>query len=221
MPNHSNQTSYILRLPPELRIIIYEYILADEAEQIRFLGLASISEQVAQEVIPILARRVSGFYWTDDPCDEEWYLAVQSYNETWRMRLINAVEEPWEAMPVPQTMITCHVLVGRHMVNKQDLKQKLRANKTTGRLLYARNFFLEDNGQSDSVKRFVRDHSSNGNGILGGQTGICVERGRAGAPRINNKLGERVWHQQWWGGGRRAPAYVVMCFFQKQSGQQS
>ncbi|KAG9657890.1 hypothetical protein KCU95_g13056, partial [Aureobasidium melanogenum] len=209
---------HFLRLPVELRLIIYEYVFADPDEQVLHHGIASISEQVADEVMPILLQRISGFYWTAIPCDEEWYLAIQPCNKIWRMRLTNAAEKPLDAMPTLRTKITYHVLMGRHMITTEDLGLRLQKNTLTGRFFSTNSFYLESEDQTDGVKRLVRMKIDGRHGRVKTASPLWIERGKTGAPELNKKLTERVWHEQWRGGGRRGPAGVSMCVFQKQSG---
>ncbi|KAH0022087.1 hypothetical protein KCU78_g5898, partial [Aureobasidium melanogenum] len=216
----SNQTCHFIRLPVELRLIIYEYVFADLDEQVLHHGIASVSEQVAEEVMPILLQRISGFYWTAIPCNEEWYLAIRPCNKIWRMHLTNAPEKPLSAVPEPRTEITYHLLIGRYMVITQDLSRRLRPNGLTGKLSHTCSFYLESEDQKDGVKRLVRTEIDGRHGGVEALSPLWIERGKIGAPEMNKKLTERVWHEQWHGGGRRGPGYALMCVFQKQSGQQ-
>ncbi|KAG9582561.1 hypothetical protein KCU77_g10097, partial [Aureobasidium melanogenum] len=212
----SNQTCHFLRLPVEPRLIIYEYVFADLDEQVLHHGIASISEQVAVEVMPILLQRISGFYWTAIPCDEEWYLAIQPCNKIWRMHLTNAAEKPLDAMPMLRTKTTYHVLMGRHMITTDDLGRRLQKNTLTGRFLPTNSFYLESEDQKDGVKRLIRMEIDGRHGRVKAAQTLWIERGKTGAPEFDKKLTERVRNEQWRGGGRRGPAGVSMCVFQKQ-----
>ncbi|KAK6003962.1 hypothetical protein QM012_008812 [Aureobasidium pullulans] len=95
----SNQACHFLRLPLELRLMVYDYVFNTQVEVTLVHPLSHISEQISDEVMPILIRRSSGFFWTAIACDEEWYLAIQPFKEIWRMRLTNAAEKPLDATP--------------------------------------------------------------------------------------------------------------------------
>lgn len=139
----SNQACHFLRLPVELRLIVYQYVLDTEDEANLRHPLSNVSEQISDEVMPILMQHTSGFFWTAIPCDEEWYLAIQPFKKTWRMRLTNAVEKPLNAMPALRTKITYHMLMGRHMLTRHDLSHRLQNDTLTGRLLNTESFHLE------------------------------------------------------------------------------
>lgn len=220
-PTMSNQACHFLRLPVEVRLIIYDHVLDTQDEATLSHPLSHVSEQISDEIMPLLLRRVSGFFWTAIPCHEEWFLAIQPFKKIWRMRLINAVEKPLNAVPMLRTNITYHVVMGRHLGTAQHLGLRLQDNKLTGGFLHTDSFYLESEDQNDGVKRLVRVEIDGRHGRVKALSSLWIERGRTGAPEMNEKLTERVWHEQWSGGGRRGPRSVLMCVFQKLSGQQS
>lgn len=211
----STHACHFLRLPVELRLIVYEHVLDTEDEPSLCHPLSLVSEQISDEVMPILLQHTSGFFWTAIACVEEWYLAIQPFKKIWRMRLTNAVEKPSEVVPTLRTKISYHMLMGRHMLTTHNFNQRLRHNTLTGSLLNTESFHLEFEDQTDGVKRLLRGEIDGRIGRVKASSSLWIERGRTGAPDLNKKLTERAWHQQWWGGGRRGPKYVLMCVFQK------
>jgi hypothetical protein len=203
------QASDFLRLPVELRLIIYEYIFDDPRETILHHSLIYVSDQISEEVMPILLRRFSGFFWTAIACDEEWYLAMKPRNKIWRVRLTNVSELPLDTIPTLHTKVSFHLLVGRRVFTSQNLSERLIKNHVHGRPTSGCSFHLEEHDQQDGVKRLVGDISCRPYGNE--HAAIWIERGRAEAPELNKKLTERVWHQQWFGGGRRGPSTAWMC----------
>jgi hypothetical protein len=69
------QASHLLRLPVELRLIIYGYIFNEPRQATLQHSLTCVSELISEEVLPILLSRFAFFFWTAIPCNEEWYLA--------------------------------------------------------------------------------------------------------------------------------------------------
>jgi hypothetical protein len=205
----STQASHFLRLPVELRLIIYEYIFDDSKEAEISHSLTHVSDQISEEVMPILLRQFSFFFWTAIACDEEWYLAIQPRKKTWRMRLTNVSELPLETVPTLHTRVSFHLLVGRRLTTRQKVIDRLNENGLHGRLTSVCGLIMEEHDQQDGVKRLSRDVVYRWNEL--GDANIWLERGRAGAPEMNKKLTERVWHQQWLGGYRRGPAAAWMC----------
>lgn len=191
--------SHFLRLPVEIRLIIYELIFDDLEETILHHPLTYVSDQISEEVLPILLPRFSGFFWTAIPCHEEWYLAMQPRTKEWRMRLTNVSELPLETVPTLHTKVSFHLLVGRRLFLSDDLSSRIRGRYATCKLDCGSVFQLEKDDQQDGVKRLV-------SGLH-----IWIERGRAGAPEMNKKLAERVWYQQWDGGKRRGPLTARLC----------
>ena len=177
-------------------------------------SLSYVSDQVSEEVMPILLRQFSGFFWTAIPCEEEWYLALQPRRKIWRLRLTNVSEMPLDTVPTIHTKVSFHLLVGRRVVTTGNLSARLlqKYSYGTGTLFVGCGFHLEERDQQDGVKRLVsvqhhhwpeRDYSA-----------MWFERGRAGAPEMNKRLTERVWRQEWDGGGRRGPLTARMCRFE-------
>lgn len=206
----SIQASHFLRLPVELRLIIYEYIFDSHKEVVLHHSLTYVSDQVSQEVMPILLRRFSGFFWTAIACHEEWYLAMKPRNKIWRMRLTNVSELPLDTTLTLQTKVSFHLLVGRRVFTSRDLSDRLINNRVYGgRPNSGCSFHLEEHDQQDGVKRLMGDIFSRSYDYE--HSAIWFERGRAEAPEMNKKLTERVWHQQWSGGGRRGPSAAWMC----------
>lgn len=217
----SDQACHFLRLPIELRLIIYDYVFDTQGQATLEHPLSYVSEQTSDEIIPILLRRTSGFFWTAIPCDEAWCLALQPFKKIWRMRLTNAAEEPLNAMPALRTKITYHILIGRHMITTLDFSPRIQQNEINGTFLHARPFYLEPEDQKDGVKRLSRNKVDGRHGKVKASSSLWIERGQSGAPEMNKKLTERVWHEQWRGGGRRGPVNALMCILLKKSGQQS
>ncbi|KAH0286981.1 hypothetical protein M436DRAFT_78735 [Aureobasidium namibiae CBS 147.97] len=201
----STQTSHFLRLPVELRLIIFEYIFSDPKEAVLRHSLTYVSDQVSEEVMPVLLRRFSAFFWTAISCDEEWYLAIKPRDKIWRMRLTNVSEWPLSTVPTLHTTFSFHVLVGRRISTSDDLIDRL----DKGYVAYACDHRLEDDDQQDGVKRLIKDIADNCHEY--GGLDIWIERGRAGAPEMNMKLTKQVWRQEWIGGGRRGPLMAQMC----------
>jgi hypothetical protein len=206
------QASHFLRLPVELRLIIYDLIFDNPKEIVLHHSLTYVSDQVSEEVMPILFRRLSGFFWTAISCHEEWYLAMQPRNKIWRLRLANVSELPLETVPTLHTKVSYHLLVGRRVLTTQDLSDRLNENRLYGRNTPGCGFHLEKDDQQDGVKRLVGDIFNRPYDYE--HSAIWFERGKAGAPEMNKKLTERVWHQQWLGGERRGPTNAWMCKFE-------
>lgn len=205
----STQASHFLRLPVELRLIIYDYIFSDPKEAILRHSLTYVSDQVSEEVMPILLRQFSGFFWTAISCDEEWSLAIKPRDKIWRMRLTNVSELPLNTVPTLHTTVSLHLLGGRRVTTVRGLEDRLRKscrNPIVSRYL---RLSLEKNDQQDGVKRLVAHKDYRTYGFK--DSTMWIERGRAGAPEMNKKLTERVWYQQWNGGGRRGPLTAWMC----------
>lgn len=194
------QASYFARLPVELRLTIYEYLFDDPKEAILKHSLIYVSDQVSEEVMPILLRRISGFFWTAIPCDEEWYLALQPRKKIWRMRLTNVSELPLDTVPKLHTKVSFHLLVGRRVFTGRDLYDRMSQNGVNCKIISDNNFSIQKHDQQDGVKRMTQPGSL-----------MWFERGRAGAPKQNKKLTDRVWHQQWYGGYKRGPRDAWMC----------
>lgn len=207
-PTMPTQASHFLRLPVELRLIIYECIFDDHKEVVLRHYLTYVSDQVSEEVMPILLRRFSGFFWTAIACHEEWYLAMKPRNKIWRMRLTNVSELPLDAMPTIHTKVSFHLLVGRRVHTHKDLLIRMIENRVPGKPTSGSVFKLEKHDQQDGVKRLVGDIF---NRLDYDKTQIWFERGRADAPGLNEMLTERVWHQQWPGGERRGPSAGWLC----------
>lgn len=203
------QASHFLRLPVELRLNIYECIFDSHEEIVLHHSLTYVSDQVSEEVIPILFRRFSGFFWTAIACHEEWYLAMKPRNKIWRMRLTNVSELPLDTMPTIHTKVSFHLLVGRWVLTSKDLLSRMIANRVLGKPTSGSIFELEKHDQQDGVKRLAGDIFKRLYDY--DQSAIWFERGRAEAPEVNKKLTERVWHQQWSGGERRGPSSGWMC----------
>jgi hypothetical protein len=208
-PVMPTQASHFLRLPVELRLIIYEYIFDDPKGAVIHHSLTYVSDQISEEVMPILLPQFSFFFWTAIACNEEWYLALQPRNKIWRMRLTNVSELPLETVPRLHTKTSFHLLVGRRLTTTGYLSERLYKNRVYGRLSSMCGLVMEKHDQQDGVKRLSRDVVYRWNEL--GDANIWLERGRAGAPEMNKKLTERVWHQQWLGGYRRGPAAAWMC----------
>lgn len=207
-----DQASKFLQLPIELRLNIYEHLYDDPKEVFLHHSLAYVSDQISEEAMPILLRQFSGFFWTAIPCDEEWYLAMKPRNKIWRMRLINVSELPLDAVPTLHTTVSFHLLVGRRIITAGDLLARLTGNHLYGKLSSEYRLRLERQDQRDGVKRLISDGYHYWHEYI--DSAIWFERGRAGAPEMNRKLTERVWHQQWYGGGRRGPFDAWMCRFE-------
>jgi hypothetical protein len=208
-PTMPIQPSHFLRLPVELRLIVYELIFDNPRDIVLHHPLAYVSDQISEEVLSILLPRFSGFFWTAIPCHEEWYLALQPRNKVWRMRLTNVSELPLETVPTLHTKVSFHLLVGRRLFLSDDLSGRIRRSYATCKLDCGFVFRLEEDDQHDGVKRLVRDSPYDWHAF--GGLDIWIERGRAGALEMNKKLTERVWHQQWDGGKRRGPLTARLC----------
>ena len=124
----STQASHFLRLPVELRLIIYDYIFSDPEEAILHHSLTYVLDQISEEVMPILLRQFSGFFWTAIACHEEWYLAMKPRNRIWRMRLTNVSELPLDTVPTLHTEVSFHLLVGRRVFTSRDLLVRFTEN---------------------------------------------------------------------------------------------
>ncbi|CAD0112993.1 unnamed protein product [Aureobasidium uvarum] len=205
----SIQSSHFLRLPIELRLMTYEHSFDNPDATSLSHSLTFVSEQVSEEVMPILLRLNSGYFWTAIPCDEEWYMAIRPRKRIWRMRLTNMSEKPLNTMPEMYTTSTYHLLVGRRMMGFSDFYDRLSKNDSMGTVVPGYGLCLEYKDQQDGVKRLMRERFSKGR--ESNSPVFWFERGRAGAPEINKRLTERVWHQQWHGGGRRGPTSGWMC----------
>jgi hypothetical protein len=203
------QASHFLRLPVELRLIIYEHIFEDPKEITLYHSLTHVSDQVSEEVLPILLRRFSFFFWTAIPCEEEWYFALRPRSKVWRMRLTNVSEWPLQTVPTLHTRVSFHLLIGRHILTHSDLMERMLMNYPHQSLTPRRGFHLEKQDQQDGVKRLVEEPLYLSQ--RSDHTAIWFERGRAGAHETNKRLIERVWNQQWFGGGRRGPLNAWMC----------
>jgi hypothetical protein len=208
-PIMPTQASHFLRLPVELRLIIYEYIFDDPKEAILHHPLIYVSDQVSEEVMPTLLRQFSFFFWTAIVCHEEWYLAIQPRKKIWRMRLTNVSELPLETVPTLQTRVSFHVLIGRRVLLNIDILDRIYKDWPYYSISARREFHLEKHDQQDGVKRLVEKPTSRSQ--RSDHSAIWIERGRAGASEMNKKLTERVWHQQWLGGHRRGPSAAGMC----------
>jgi len=208
-PIMSTQASHFLRLPAELRLMIYERVLDGPREStILTHSLAYVSDQVSEEIMPILLRQFSGFFWTAIPCDEEWYLALQPRKKIWRLRLANVSELPLDTVPTLHTKVSFHLLVGRRVVTFDSLFNRLHLY---GGLTIGCSFRLDKQDRQDGVKRLVSSKAHHRDDC--DYSAIWFERGRAGAPGMNKTLTKRVWNQQWNGGGRRGPLTAWMCKF--------
>jgi hypothetical protein len=203
------QASHFLRLPVELRLIIYEYIFDDPGQALLQHPLTYVSDKISEEALPILLRYFSGFFWTAIPCDEEWYLAIQPRSKIWRIRLRNVSELPLDTVPTLQTTTSFHLLVGRRISTRDALLERLQKGYRIQLLTHGCRFQLQTYDQQDGVKRLVED-PSNRTHVFDSSV-MWFKRGRAGDPEMNKKLIKRVWHQQWRGGGRRGPVAAWMC----------
>lgn len=203
------QASHLLRLPVELRLIIYGYIFNDPRQATLQHSLTYVSELISEEVLPILLIRFAFFFWTATPCNEEWYLAFQPRKKTWRMRLTNVSEWPVDIVPSLQTKTSYHLLVGRQVCTDRHLFDRLAKNYQLQLLTHGCLFQLQTHDQQDGVKPLI-EAPVHGKHRFDTST-LWFERGRAGDPEVNKKLIQRVWHRQWLGGGRRGPSAARMC----------